>query len=68
MNSMSVLEARVAELERKVDILTKALNILLTEGEELSEEEVKEIKARLEDWLKKRSKKFTELEKVLNEI
>ena len=68
MNSMSVLEARVAELERKVDILTKALNILLAEGEELPEEEVKEIKARLEDWLKKRSEKFTDLEEVLNEI
>ena len=46
-------EARVMELERKVDTIMKGLNVLLfEEGEAFPSEEVEELKARLDDYLK----------------
>jgi ElaB/YqjD/DUF883 family membrane-anchored ribosome-binding protein len=48
-------EARVVELERKVDSILRSLNLLLfEEGELVSEEEAKELKSRLDDHLKGR--------------
>ncbi len=50
---ITMAEARVVQLERKLDAVMKALNLLLfEEGETLPEQEVKELKARLEDYLK----------------
>jgi len=35
------------------------------EGEELSEDEVKEIESRLNDWLKKDKKEFVDLDEIV---
>lgn len=45
-------EAKLVELERKVDVIMKGLNLLLfEEGETLREEEVEDLRARLNDYL-----------------
>jgi len=45
-------ETRVAKLERKVNVLSKALDLLLfEEAEDLSEEEARVLKERLSDFL-----------------
>jgi hypothetical protein len=56
-------EARVILLERKLDAVMKALNLLLfEEGETLSDEEVKELKTRFDDYLKGRRSEFLSLD------
>lgn len=56
-------EARVVELERKVDAIMKGLNVLLfEEGETFPSEEVGELRARLDDYLKGRRSKFVMLD------
>jgi 5-carboxymethyl-2-hydroxymuconate isomerase len=56
-------EAKVAELERKVDTLMRGLNLLLfEEGEVFPEAEVEELRARLDDYLKGRRSEFLPLD------
>jgi len=49
---MPKLEVKVSELEEKVRLLARAINLMLMEGEELPEEEVKEVRSRIGDWLR----------------
>ena len=45
-------EAKLAELERKVDVIMKGLNLLLFgEGKVLPENEVRDLHKRLEDYV-----------------
>ena len=62
---MSNVEVRVSELEGKIRLLAEAMNLLLMEGEELPEEEVKEIKSRLNDWLKGNKDEFVDFEEIV---
>jgi 5-carboxymethyl-2-hydroxymuconate isomerase len=58
-------EARVVELERKLDTVMRGLNLLLfEEGEVFPEEEVKELKTRLDDYLKGRRAEFVTLDET----
>lgn len=58
-------EARVLELEKKVDTIMRGLNLLLFEKEEaFPDEDVEELKARLDDYLKQRRSEFV----TLNEL
>ena len=56
-------EARLVELERKIDAIMRGLNLLLfEEGELLPDDEVEELKARLEDYVKGRRFEFVKLD------
>ena len=56
-------EAKLVELERKVDAIMRGLNLLLFEEEEaVPDEEVQELKSRLEDYLKGNHSKFVKLD------
>jgi hypothetical protein len=56
-------EAKLVELERKIDVIMRGLNLLLfEEGELLPDEEVEELKARLEDYVKGRRFEFVKLD------
>jgi len=45
-------EAKLAELERKVDVIMKGLNLFLFgEGEVLPEDEIKDLQERLTDYV-----------------
>jgi hypothetical protein len=58
-------EAKVAELERKVDVIMKGLNLLLFgEGEVLPEDEVRDLKGRLEDYVAGRSSEFVKFDEL----
>lgn len=58
-------EAKLAELERKVDVIMKGLNLLLFgEGEVLSEDEIRDLKGRLEDYVTGRSSEFVKLDEL----
>ena len=60
---------RVLELERKVDLILRSLNLLLFhEPEELSENELKELKSRFEDYLKAKDSEFVELKSSVGEV
>ncbi|MGC8831513.1 MAG: hypothetical protein ACP5PQ_02915 [Thermoproteota archaeon] len=61
---MAEVEAKVNELEKKVELLAKAVSLMMIEGEELPEEEVKEVKSRLDDWLKGSREEFVDLEEI----
>jgi len=62
---MTEIEAKVNELEKKVELLAKAVSIMMMEGEELPEDEVKEIKSRLNDWLKGSKEEFVDLDEIV---
>jgi hypothetical protein len=56
-------EAKLVELERKIDAIMRAINLLLfEEGELLPDDEVEELKARLEDYVKGRRFEFVKLD------
>jgi hypothetical protein len=58
-------EAKVAELERKVDVIMKGLNLLLFgEGEVLPEVEVRDLKGRLEDYVAARNSEFVKFDEL----
>ncbi|MBS7618898.1 hypothetical protein KEJ25_09985 [Candidatus Bathyarchaeota archaeon] len=61
---MTEVEVKVNELEKKVELLAKAVSLKMMEGEELSEEEVKEIRSRLNDWLKGNREEFVDFEEI----
>ena len=58
-------EAKLVELERKVDVIMKGLNLLLfEEGEILQENEIRNLKDRLKDYLTGRSSEFVKLDEL----
>lgn len=61
---MTEVEVKVNELEKKVELLAKAVSMMMMEGEELSEDEVKEIRSRLNDWLRGNKEEFVDLEEI----
>ena len=62
---MAEVEARVNELKKKVELLTKAVSALMLEEEESSEDEVKEVRSRLNDWLRGKREVFIDLEEIV---
>jgi len=56
------LEARVNELEKKVELLIKAISVMMRGREELSEEEIEEIRSRLNDWFEGRKEEFVDVD------
>ena len=60
---MFVVESRLLELEKRVDVLERALYLLLfEEGEDVSREEVEEIRERLKDYFEGMMKEFISFE------
>ena len=58
-------EAKLAELERKVDVIMKGLNLFLFgEGEVLPDNEIRELQQRLEDYVTARSSEFVKLDEL----
>jgi hypothetical protein len=56
-------EAKLVELEKKVDVLMRGLNLLLfEEGDTLPENEVEQLKARLGDYVKGKRSEFAKLD------
>lgn len=60
------LETKMVRLEKKVNLLTKAMEIMLLESEVLSPKELKEVKSRLRDFLAGKKNKFVSLEDALH--
>lgn len=59
--------ARLAALEKRVDIAMKGLNLLLfEEAEEISAKERKILKKRLKDYTSGKKSEFVELEELQN--
>jgi hypothetical protein len=49
---LGLAEAKLLELEKKVDVAMKGLNVLLFgEGEDLPEDEIRDLKERLNDYV-----------------
>lgn len=62
-------EARVLELERKVETIMRGLNLLLFEEAELfSETETEELRSRLDDYLKGRRSEFLPLDETQADV
>lgn len=62
-------EARVIELEKKVNTILRSLNLLLfEEGEVVSDKEAKELKGRLDDYLKGRLSEFVTLDEAKTNV
>jgi len=62
-------EAKVVELERKVDTIMRGLNLMLfEEGEIFPEKEVKELKARLDDYIKQRRSEYVTLDELRTNV
>ena len=60
-----VTETRVVDLEKKLDTIMRGLNLLLFgDAEIFPEEDVKELKARLDDYLKGRRSEFVTLDET----
>jgi hypothetical protein len=58
-------EAKLVELEKKVDVIMKGLNVLLFgEGEDLPEDEIRDLKERLNDYVVGRSSEFVNLDEL----
>ena len=58
-------EAKLAELERKVDVIMKGLNLFLFgEGEVLPDNEVRDLQKRLEDYVTSRASEFVNLDEL----
>ncbi|MBC7121277.1 MAG: hypothetical protein H5T33_06885 [Candidatus Methanosuratus sp.] len=62
-------DTRVMRLERRVNAMSKALDILLfEEAEELSPEDAEELKSRLGDYLRDKKDEFVPLEELLKDV
>ncbi|MEM3004550.1 MAG: hypothetical protein QXK96_04565 [Candidatus Bathyarchaeia archaeon] len=62
-------ETRVMELEKKLDTIMRGLNLLLfEEAEVFPEKDVKELKARLDDYLKGRRSEFVTLNETRTNV
>jgi hypothetical protein len=62
-------EAKVIELEKKVDTILRSLNLLLfEEAEVVSDKEAKELKGRLDDYLKGRLSEFVTLDEAKTNV
>ena len=62
-------EAKVIELEKKVDTILRSLNLLLfEEAEVVSDKEAKDLKARLDDYLKGRLSEFVTLDEAKTNV
>jgi len=62
-------EARVTELEKKVDTILRSLNLLLfKEAEVVSDKEAKELKGRADDYLKGRLSEFVTLDEAKTNV
>jgi len=58
-------EAKLAELEQKVDVIMRGLDLLLFgEAEILPENEIADLKARLKDYIASRSSEFVKLDEL----
>lgn len=58
-------EAKLVELEKKIDVIMKGLNVLLFgEGEVLAEDEIRDLKGRLEDYVTARTSEFVKLDEL----
>ena len=58
-------EAKLAELERKVDVIMKGLDLFLFgEGEVFPENEVRDLQKRLEDYVTSRASEFVNLDEL----
>lgn len=58
-------EAKLDELERKVDVIMRGLNLLLFgEGEVVPENEIRDLKGRLDDYVASRSSEFVSLDEL----
>jgi len=58
-------EAKLAELEWKVDVIMRGLNLLLFgEGEVVPENEIRDLKGRLDDYVASRSSEFVSLDEL----
>jgi len=62
-------EAKVIELEKKVDTILRSLNLLLfEEAEAVSDKEAKELRGRLDDYLKGRLSEFVTLDEAKTNV
>ena len=60
---------KVVKLEKKVDAMSRALNLLLFEGAEvLSKEEAEELRERLNDYLRGKKDAFVPLDELLRDV
>jgi len=58
-------DSKVDRLERKVDVISRALDLILFEEPEcLTEEEVKDLRQAMEDYLQGRKDKFVALDEL----
>lgn len=56
-------EAKLVELEKKIEVLMRGLNLLLLEEDDtFREQEVKDLKARLNDYLEGHRSEFVKLD------
>ena len=62
------LESRVVMLEKKINLIAKALEIQSMEGVQVSEKARKEIKARMGDFLKGRKSNLVDFRDALNAL
>lgn len=58
-------EAKLVQLEKKIDVIMKGLNVLLFgEGEVLAEDEIRDLKERLNDYVAGRNSEFVKLDEL----
>lgn len=66
MSGRKAYDAKLLQLEKRVDIAMKGLNIfLLKDSEEISRKEKKILEQRMKDFASKRNSSFVELKKYL---
>jgi hypothetical protein len=58
-------ETKLVELEKKVDVIMKGLNVLLFgESEVIKEDEIRDLKERLNDYVTGRNSEFVKLDEL----
>jgi hypothetical protein len=62
-------ETKLAELERKIDVIMKGLNMLLFgESEAVPEKEVEDIRSRFEDYVKGKRSEFVTWDEIQTDV